>query len=584
GGTSACVTAGRLAELSPSLRILIIEPGPHTENVDVHVQPARFLTNLASETTFLRYSSEPSDAVGGRKIVVPTGKCVAGGSGVNFMMYTRASASDYDDWEKLGNPGWGSKDLIPLACKLESYEPFGDEDMSTHGSSGPIQVSPGGHRTDVGEQFLEMAAKYDHNRSFAKDVNDFRTCDSYGRWAKYMGHQSGRRSDAAHFYIYNKRQNANLVIITGKRVKRVIFEGNTACGVECVDDGGSSAQLSVFKAVRLVVLSAGAFGSPTILERSGIGAKNILGECKIPQVVDLPGVGENYNDHNLHVPAYFVDESTDTMNDIFGGIDKEAIAKHEALWKEGGRGLMAQNGIDAGIKIRPTAQEVASLGSDFQDVWNSFYAPAPDKPLFYIGPIAGYIGKHPSNRRLLHMLCYAEYLKSIGRVHIASADPYTPPYFDCGYLTHNFDVIAARWAYKRQREYIRRMACYKGDHAPDHPQFPAGSPAAAAELLKPVDPTAPDIVYSKEDDEAIDAWHRQTVETTWHSLGTCAMKPRAASGVVDPRLNVYGVKNLKVADMSIAPLNVSANTYNTALIIGEKAALIIAEDLALVKA
>ncbi|KAF9025540.1 FAD/NAD(P)-binding domain-containing protein [Hymenopellis radicata] len=529
-GTAACVTAGRLAELLPSLRILIIEPGPHTANVDVHVQPARYLANLVSETTFSRYSSEPSDTVGGRKIVVPTGKCVAGGSAVNFMMYTRASASDYDDWEKLGNPGWGSKDLIPLACKLESYEPFSDEDMSTHGSSGPIQVSPGGHRTDIGEQFLEMAAKYDRNRSFAKDINDFRTCDSYG-----VCHESGRRSDTAHSYIYNKRQNANLVILTGKRVKRVIFEGITACGVECIDEGGSIAQVSVFKAVHLVVLSAGAFGSPTILERYIIS-------------VSLKKSGI---DHNLYFPAYIVDESTDTMNDLFGGIDKEAIAKHEALWKEGGRGLMAHNGIDA---------EVASLGSDFQDVWNSFYAPAPINLCITSDLLLGeYIGRHASNRRLINMLYYAEYLKSIGRVHIASADPHTPPYFNCGYLTHKFDVIAARWAYKRTREYIRRMACYKGDHAPDHPQFPAGSPAAAVEPLKPVDPTAPDIVYSKEDDEAIDAWHHQTVETTFgmllfpNALKLCA--EIAASGVVDPRLNVYGVKNLKVAGESLTLVN-----------------------------
>ncbi|KAG6881832.1 hypothetical protein C0992_013371, partial [Termitomyces sp. T32_za158] len=172
------------------------------------------------------------------------------------------------------------------------------------------------------------------------------------------------------------------------------------------------------------------------------------------------------------------------------------------------------------------------------------------------------------------------YPVSRGRVHIsAGLNPYGKLDFEPGYLNHPADLGVLRWAYKRGRELARRMNIYCGEFVLGHPNFPKGSQATTHDFSRPVGISAPDISYSAEDDKAIDEYHRNTVETTWHSIGTCAMKPRQKGGVVDPRLNVYGVQNLKVADCSIAPANVGANTYNTALAIGEKAAVIIAEDL-----
>ncbi|KAG6840583.1 hypothetical protein C0991_005723 [Blastosporella zonata] len=125
----------------------------------------------------------------------------------------------------------------------------------------------------------------------------------------------------------------------------------------------------------------------------------------------------------------------------------------------------------------------------------------------------------------------------------------------------------------------RRMGVYRGEFVLGHPAYPAGSKAVASDSAQPVDISSPDISYSVEDDAAIDEYHRKNVGTSWHSIGTCAMKPREQGGVVDSRLNVYGVQNLKVADCSITPSNVGANTYNTALAIGEKAAVILAQEL-----
>ncbi|PFH48754.1 GMC oxidoreductase [Amanita thiersii Skay4041] len=584
GGAAACVTAGRLAAADPSLKILIIEAGPHIRDVPDHVQPALYFRNLArAADTFSLHLSQPSQSLGGRGVVVPSGRCLGGGSGINFIMYTRAAASDYDDWEaKYKNPGWGSKDLIPLLKKAETYEPGGP----THGSNGPIHVSFRPDRINVGEQFLEVASKYDKERTSAKDSNDFETCNVYAPWAQYVHPVTGRRSDTAHHYIYNQIDgNPNLVVLTRKKVVKVLFEGNQAVGVEYIDDiQGRSKQTvtpSIAKASRLVVVSAGAFGSPAILERSGIGNPEILKKYDILQIVDLPGVGENYMDHNRLFLPYFVSDDADTLDTIFRE-GQSAIQSLVDEWTKTGKGLLTHNSIDAGIKMRPNAEDLRVIGPEFEQRWNEYFANTPDKPVMWIGALGAYAGTNPDapRRKMVTMGYYSEYPVSVGHAHITSAtDLYSQLNFHAGFLDNPVDLGILRWAYKKSREYIRRMKMYRGEYSEEHPQFSKGSKAGTGPAEGPVDINAPDIVYSAEDDKIIDDFTRRNVETTWHSIGTCAMKPREKMGVVDPRLNVYGTKGLKVADCSITPSNVGANTYNTALAIGEKAAMIIAEDL-----
>ncbi|KAG7089381.1 hypothetical protein E1B28_011071 [Marasmius oreades] len=585
GGTTACVTAGRLAAADPSLRILILEAGPHVRDNPTHVQPGRFYSNLAAPGKTLTYHvANASQALNGRSPIVPCGRCVGGGSSVNFVMYTRAPASDYDDWEKLGNPGWGSKDLVPLANKVETFQSDG---FTNHGTSGPIKVSMGA-LTTPGPDFLDVAAMYDKDRSAAKDANDFGKCDQYAPWYKYIDGITGKRSDAAHHFIYNQDHNKNLVVQERCRITRVIFDGNKAVGVEYADDrvGRSpDGEAPILKATasRLVVVSAGAFGSPAILERSGIGSKDLLQKLGIPLLAELPGVGENYNDHNLIFTGYYTVPDADTLDDIFHGSEKE-VEPYVQQWKEEGKGLMAHNGIDAGIKIRPTDKDLKELGPSFKQRWEDFFQNSPDKPVMWLGVLAAYTGLDPNQPRgkYYSMGYYTEYPVSTGHVHVKAAqDPYAALDFETGFLNEPADLPVLRWSYKRTHELARRMKCYRGALPTQHPAFPKGS-AAAADIGKqdgPVDISAPPVEYSEEDNKAIDEFHRQRVETTWHSLGTCAMKPREMKGVVDSNLNVYGVQNLKVADMSIAPLNVAANTYNSALIIGEKAAVIIAREL-----
>ncbi|KAJ7476061.1 GMC oxidoreductase-domain-containing protein [Mycena latifolia] len=582
GGTAGCVVAGRLAAADPNLKILIIEAGKHTKDVSTHTQPGRYFSNLASGgDTFTFHAAKPSEALGNRPCIIPSGKGMGGGSSVNFMMYTRASPSDYDDWENLENPGWGSKDLIPLSNKAETYDPTAK--AKNHGSSGPIKISSG-IQTNIARQYLAVAAARDKERVFTDDTNDFSpsSVNVYSPWSRYISPESGRRSDTAHHYVYCQAHNKNLEILPHCRVKRVIFENDRAVGVEYIshdpDAEDKNTVMSVY-ASKLVVLASGAFGSPAILERSGIGASDLLKAHDIRQVVDLPGVGENYNDHNLLLVPYHAKSDELTMDDIWHG-KAEDVKPYEDRWLREGKGMMAHNGIDAGIKIRPNAKDLETLGPAFSKRWQEFFANQPDKPVMWIGPIAGYTGGNSAAAgKFFTMTYYTEYPSSLGRTHIQSKDPYTTLDVEPGFLDKPDDVAVLRWTYKWSREMARRMDSYRGEFALEHPHFAASSPAACVKAEGPVPISAPDIVYSAEDDEAIDRYHRAIVNTTWHSLGTCAMKPRNQNGVVDSRLNVYGVKNLKVVDLSIAPTNVGSNTYNSALVVGEKAAMIIAEDL-----
>jgi alcohol oxidase len=318
------------------------------------------------------------------------------------------------------------------------------------------------------------------------------------------------------------------------------------------------------------------------LERSGIGAKKILEEVGVAPLVDLPGVGENYQDHNIVFVPYLADDEADTLDALFQD-DKDEVNKWVALWTTEGKGLLAHNGLDAGVKLRPSAEELNDeLGPQFARRWAEYFANAPDKPVIWMGPASAYLGDPSiaSARKYYSMGYYTQYPVSRGSVHIRSGDdPHVAPDFNPGFLKDEADIATLRWGYKKSREIARRMGLYKGEFAPGSPAFPAASTALCGAADGPVGIEAPDIEYTAVDDEVIETYHRNFVQTAWHSLGTCSMRQREKGGVVDGRLNVYGVQGLKVADLSVAPSNVAANTYSTTVTIGEKAAIIIADEL-----
>ncbi|KAG9316083.1 hypothetical protein JVU11DRAFT_3754 [Chiua virens] len=581
GGTAACVAAGRLAAAAPTLKILVVERGQHSRNLPIHVQPCRFVENLAQgSTTVTRHQAKKTEYLD-TATVVPSGRCIGGGSAVNFMVYVRGAQSDYDDWEALGNKGWGYEDVLPLFQKFENFTPI--PDLPTHGYNGPVQISRGGTGCEVGKSLLVIAKKYNPSRPVVPDCNDFKTSDAYCTYYKYINADDGKRSDAASRYLYPHYSNDNtsLKILVGKHVERVIFENECAIGIEYTEEGTSGTPVIVAKAKKLVVLSAGAFGSPAILERSGIGAESILEANNVSLIVDLPGVGEEYHDHPSAILVNYAADDTETLDDVWRK-PEEAIDQYEHTWETTGKGKIAANGIDAIVKWRPTEEDLKVLGPDFEPYWGSFYKEKTDKAIGMLASVAGLprAGAMETTKKFITMAYNTLYPEGVGSVHIKPGETAEDRLdFDPGFLSKKSDVALLTWMYKKSRELGRRLPFYKGEVLDYHPNFPSGSAASAKETDEPVDADAPDIEYTKEDDDAIIAFHRAKVQTTWHSLGTCAMKPQQQGGVVDERLNVYGVKGLKVADLSICPTNVGNNTNSTALMIGEKAATIIAEEL-----
>ncbi|KAK7705270.1 hypothetical protein SLS64_008107 [Diaporthe eres] len=248
-----------------------------------------------------------------------------------------------------------------------------------------------------------------------------------------------------------------------------------------------------------------------------------------------------------------------------------------------GSKVLGWNGVDITCKIRPSDRDVASLGPDFEKVWERDFKSNPDRPLAMMAAFNGFPGipvGMPAGQYFSHSI-FTVYPYSRGHIHITGPELSDKSDFNTGFLDDEdgIDVKKCRWAYKIQREIARRRSIYRGEVASGHPTFAAGSKAVAVEIAEPLGSDIQNIEYTPKDDAMIDKWLRENVTTTWHSLGTCKLAPLDHMGVVDERLNVYGVQGLKVADLSIVPRNIAAHPNNTAMTIGEKAADIFITDL-----
>ncbi|PNS20058.1 Cellobiose dehydrogenase [Sphaceloma murrayae] len=601
GGSAGCIVAARLAEADPKLSILLIEQGSNNYNVPQVIHPGLFPQNIAPGSgTALFWQGNHAKQLAERAPVVPSGGILGGGSSINWMVYTRAQRSDFDSWKQ---PGWSANDLFPYLKKFETYHGNGDKDA--HGLDGPINISSGTFRALRAENdFIEAAAKMGYHE--LKDLQNLDNNNGTERWLRYVG-PDGRRQDAAHRYIHPKLQSGdypNLHVLVEHQVKRVLFDENKrAVGVEIKSGhfrpktgntngttnghtNGSGPSMQSVKAKKLVVLSTGANGTPLVLERSGVGNPEILKRAGVPVVVDLPGVGHDYQDHHLSLWTYRTSlTASETINGLISGradVKDMIQKKHE---------LLGWNSMDASGKFRPTEQDVVALGPEFKAAWDRDFKNAPDRPLMIIAMYLSFLANSdhsvlPDDAEYISCANWTAYPYSRGYIHITGPELSDRVDFNVGYLTdaNDIDVKKHIWAYKLSREMFRRMSIYRGELAIGHPRFPAGSKAAVVEKADgPVPDDAPPIQYSAADDEAIDLKIRETVGTTWHSLGTCKMAPREKMGVVDASLGVYGTRGLKLADLSVPPENVGANTNNTALMIGEKAADIFIKELGLAK-
>ncbi|KAK3661144.1 hypothetical protein LTR56_000267 [Elasticomyces elasticus] len=479
---------------------------------------------------------------------------------------------------------------MPLTgLQLETYK--GQGGAKFHGNDGPLKVTIDAKRIEKTEDdFLQAVEQLGY--PVIDDLQDTVPGHlGFERAAKTIS-IDGKRLDAATAYVHpllNDGNHPSLHVLCESKVNRVLFDGNKrAIGVEytpnpeyMVISSSTERPRITVKARKMVVVSCGALGSPLVLERSGVGSPDVLKQASIPLVADVPGVGSNYQDHNLMFWPFKTNlASTETLDALYGG----RMSPEEA----GALGLMGYSSVDIHGKYRPSEEEVKELGPEFEKHWQAEFRDNPSKPLMIMASANTFTGD-PSlvpAGAYFSVASYSAYPHSRGHIHVTGANWKDPPDLDTGFFSEDVDVKMQIFGYKVAREMMRRTALYRGELPYGHPEYPAGSEAALVDLDAPLTTsgkTLEKIKYTPEDDKAIETYLRKHIGTTWHSMATCAMKPQAQGGVVDKDLNVFDVQGLKVIDLSICPKNVGANTQITAYTIGEKGADIIMQELGLAR-
>ncbi|GJC87682.1 alcohol oxidase [Colletotrichum liriopes] len=525
GGTSGSIIASRLAESNPGLSVLVIEQGQDSYNVTNIIYPALFERNTSpGSDTALFWKAKKSPQLADREPVIETGGTLGGGSAINWMVYTRGQWDDFDSWN---TSGWTAEELLPFIQKRGWID-------------GAINAG-----------FAEI-----------EDLQSLHSNNGSGPWYRYVSPEDGRRQDVAHRYLYPLLQSGeypNLHVLVETQVLRVLFEGDEkrAAGVEIRANpkfarSGQDQSKKSIKAKKLVVASAGSFGTPLLLERSGVGDPLVLEKAGVPVVEDLSGC---LIDHHFVGYVYRTNlEQNETINGIARndrGRDVEAMIASDD-------GQLGWNGHDASSKFRPSPADITAIGPEFQAAWDRDFRDSPNRPLMVMGLFNAYFGDPdalPDDAEYVTTAPWVTYPYARGHIHVTGSEIDDSYDFDPGWLLdeNDIDLKSHVWGYKTQRSIARRMEIFRGELASGHPRFLNTSAAAVVEVAD--GPIAEDIEYSAEDDAAI------------------------VQILVDPSLNVHGVSGLKIADLSVPPQQVAANTYNAALLLGEKAADIIITEL-----
>ncbi len=513
-GSAGCVLANRLTE-DQGATVLVLERGGSDASVLIQM-PSALSMPLNMPKYNWGYESEPEPNLNGRRINCPRGKVLGGSSSINGLVYIRGNAMDFDVWEAQGATGWGYRHVLPYFRRAETRQQGAD---AYRGGDGPLHTQYGPMKNPLYDAFVQAAiqAGYPHT----EDVNGYQQ-EGFGRMD--MTVHRGRRCSASRAYLAPARKRRNLAVKTGVAVTRVVFEGRRASGVSFIEGG----KLQCVGARREVILAGGSINSPQLLKLSGIGAGAELQAQGIDVVHDLPGVGENLQDH---LEFYFQQACVQpvTLYSAQSLMAKAAIGLRWLLFHDG---LGATNHFETCGFIRSRAGQ-----------------PYPDIQYHFLPMAVSYDGKSLASEHGIQAHVGPMRSKSRGHVRLASADPLAPPRITFNYMSQEDDWQDMRACVRLTREIFAQPAfdVYRGREI-----------QPGAELVS---------------DAAIDAFIREKVESAYHPCGTCRMGAADdPASVVTPDTRVIGVEGLRVVDASIMPHITNGNLNAPTIMMAEKAA------------
>ncbi len=517
-GSSGCVLANRLTEDSGT-SVLVLEYGGNDNNIFIQMPTAlQIPMNMPRFNWF--FNSEPEPKLDDRLVDVSRGKGLGGSSSINGMIYVRGNACDLDQWEEQGADGWAYRDCLPYYKKAENCA-YGEDEY--RGGDGPLHTCNGnGMKNPLYQAFIDAGNEAGYGIS--DDYNGYR---QEGMSKMDMTVKGGVRCSTAVAYLKPVMHRPNLTVTTEALTRRVILEGKKAVGVEFEKNG----QTQQVMANREVILSAGSIGSPHIMQMSGIGPAAVLKDAGIDVLHELPGVGENLNDH-LESVIQYESKLPVSLNRHMGPNSKLFIGMQWILFKNG---LGATNHFESTGFIRTHAGLK----------W-------PNVQFHFLPAVVRYDGKGNSGPQGYQIHFGINKLRSRGSVRAKSKDPLEKPTIVMNHFQDQRDVEDYRMAFRLTREIGMQ---------------PAFDPYREREL---------DPGESVQTDDEIDAWVRQNVETAYHPTCTCKIgagdDPMA---VLDPKCRVRGIDNLRIVDSSVFPTVPNGNTNAPTIMVGEKAADII---------
>ena len=521
-GSAGCVLANRLTE-NARHTVLLLEAGPKDSYPWIHI-PIGYGKTMFHPVYNWGFYTEPEPAMNNRRLYWPRGRGLGGSSSINGLIYVRGQPQDYEGWAALGNRGWGWRNVLPYFRKMERNSRGASE---YHGGEGPLWCS------DIGErhELMEAIIRAGHELGVPRN-DDFNGASQEGVGYYQLFTRNGWRCSAAAAYLRPAQRRSGLRVETNAHTTAITFEGTHATGVEYWQHG----LVKQARAAREVILAAGAVQTPQLLQLSGVGRAAFLQEMGIPVITDLPGVGENLQDHLQFRLMYKVSKPITTNDQLRTLSGRLGIGLKWLLFRTGPLAVgINQGGLFTRVLPDSTTPDIqfhfATLSADM----------AGGKPHPWSGCTFSVCQLHPESR---------------GTVKIKSRDPLEAPAMRPNYLTREADCRCAVEAIK----YARRLAA-----APALKEY-------LAEEYRPGRGTA--------SDEELLEFARNYGATIFHPSGTCRMGADPLA-VVDERLRVHGVPGLRVVDCSVMPTLVSGNTHAPVVMIAEKAADMIREDAAL---